>query len=432
MLKKVLFITYYWPPSGGIGVLRCLKISKYLRQFGWEPIIYTAKDAHYPSLDPSNESDVHSSQEIIKGPIWEPYNIYKFLLGLPKSTNVNNVLYVDNQRASLMHKISIIIRSNLFIPDARSRWVQPSLRVLENYLKENHVDAIFSCGPPHTNTRIATLLSQRSGIPWHADFQDPWTQVDYYSKLKLSGYAHRKHLRMEKEAFKVAKSMSIVSSNWKRDLEGIGAKNVHVIPWGFDPDDYPSKIETISPHHFTIAHTGLIGLDRRPNVLMQVLKDLCDESEEFNKNLRLILVGQIDKVIEDDIKKMNLQDHVLNSGETTREQALNYTLSSCVNLLLLNKSNAPGRIPGKLFEYLASRRPILCLGEQGDSSDIIQKCKAGVTLDYEDYTTIKDKISSLFEEYSSGILFHPVKSSIAEYSSIHNAKKISDILHSIT
>ena len=211
MKKRVLIITYYWPPSGGIGVLRCLKMAKYLRDFGWEPIIYTAKDAHYPRIDHSNDRDVPEGLEIIKQKIIEPYTFYKLLTGQKKDANVNNVFYTKEENLGYMHKLSVWIRSNFFIPDARSLWIKPSVKRLTKYIEENQVDAMLTCGPPHTNTRIATLLSKKTGTPWLMDFQDPWTQVDYYALLNLSKWGDRKHRRQEQEAFAQADKVTIVS-----------------------------------------------------------------------------------------------------------------------------------------------------------------------------------------------------------------------------
>jgi hypothetical protein len=156
--KRVLFITYYWPPAGGIGVLRCLKIVKYIRDFGWEPVVYTAKDAQYSVIDQSNDSHVPPGIEILKHPIIEPFNFYKMITGRKKDAPLLNVLNANEGKTGLMHDFSVWVRSNFFIPDARSLWINPSVKFLLKYLKENPVDAIFTDGPPHTNTMIANNI----------------------------------------------------------------------------------------------------------------------------------------------------------------------------------------------------------------------------------------------------------------------------------
>ena len=204
-MKKVLIITYYWPPEGGIGVLRCLKIAKYLRQHGWEPIIYTADKKDYDHKDESNFKDIPADLKIIKGKIWEPYGIYKLLRGKKRTEGMDNVFYVKEEKESFVKKIAIKIRGNFFIPDARAMWIRPSVKILNKYLQENKVDAMISNGPPHSNTRIATLLKKAHGIPWLADFQDPWTQVDYFQLFNLSKRAKRKHHKTGTRSFRASR-----------------------------------------------------------------------------------------------------------------------------------------------------------------------------------------------------------------------------------
>ena len=222
--KRVLIITYYWPPSGGITVLRCLKIAKYLRRYGWEPVIFTAENAHYPTIDRSNGRDVPAGVEVIRQKIWEPYALYKKFMGKPADENVNNVFYTDSAAGGWKHELAVWVRSNFFIPDARATWISGSVKRLTAYLSKHPVDAIFSDGPPHSNTRIATLVSKATGTPWLADFQDPWTQVDYYQLLNLTRWGRAKHERQEQEAFEQADKITIVSPTWKTELEAIGRR----------------------------------------------------------------------------------------------------------------------------------------------------------------------------------------------------------------
>lgn len=431
--KKVLIISYYWPPCGGIGVLRCLKISKYLRNFGWEPIIYTAKNAHYPNIDHSNEKDIAEGLTVLKQPIWEPYHLYKFFTGQKKDANVNNVFYVKEDGESPIHKLSVWIRSNFFIPDARARWIKPSVKYLKEYLEENPVDAIFSNGPPHSNTRIATLIKKELGIPWLADFQDPWSQVDYFKLLKLTSWGMKKHLKMEQEAFQYADKTTIVSPTWKGDLEDLGAHNVSVIPWGFDPDDY-ANLEDQVDSLMTLTHLGIMGYDRNPEVLLKVIAELGKELPDFSKLFRLKLVGQVDHSIKSLIEQLEVESMVDFVGSVDRGTALKMTKSSNILLLLLNQQdNAKGRIPGKLFEYLAVKRPILALGPaNSDVAHIISESQGGKSLEYDDFEGLKKHLSCLFEAYNSNKLAEPINTQIEQYSIIKLTERIASFLDQIT
>lgn len=430
--KKVLIISYYWPPCGGIGVLRCLKFAKFLSELGWEPIVYTAKDAHYPNIDHSNKKDIPANATILKGKIWEPYHIYKFLTRQKKDANINNVFYTKEKKAGVSHRFSVWVRSNFFIPDARAMWIAPSVKFLSNYLKDNPVDAIISDGPPHSNTRIATILKKETGIPWLADFQDPWSQVDYFKMLKLTSWGRRKHLRMEQEAFKYADRTTIVSPTWKKDLEAIGAKNVSVIYYGYDLDDY-NKIANTVDQNFTITHLGILGHDRNPSTLLKVIKEIGETNVGFKNDFRLQLVGQVDISVQEEIKKLGLEFCVQFMGSVDRQKALEIMSSSNILLLLLNQqSNAKGRIPGKIFEYFAVRRPVIVLGpNNSDSSDMVIETKSGVACEYEDKEQIKQILLSYYEQYKSGTLKNKVASNIEPYSVRKQVEKIDQLLKEI-
>jgi len=430
--KKVLIISYYWPPSGGIAVLRCLKWAKYLREYGWEPVVYTARDAHYPSLDPGNEKDVPEGMVVLRGKIIEPYALYKRFTGQDPNANVNNVFYVQDESPGWAHRFSVWVRSNFFIPDARAYWVGTSVRFLRNYLRQHPVDAILSDGPPHSNTRIATLLKQKTGIPWLADFQDPWTQVDYYQMLSLTKWADNKHHRLEQEAFRTADKITIVSPTWKRDLEKIGAQNVSVIPWGYDPDDFDG-LEAAPVPGFTFMHVGIMGHDRNPGTFFQVLRELGKENPELWNDLRLELVGQVDTSIQDRFTNEGLNEKVALPGSVPRERALALTAGSPVLLLLLNKQdNVKGRIPGKLFEYLAARRPILVLGPvDSDVARIVNETQSGQTCDYDDAPAIKNAILDLYKRFRTGKLKDPLKGNIEKYSVRHLTGQLAGYLDEI-
>jgi hypothetical protein len=429
--RRVLFITYYWPPAGGIGVLRCLKIVKYIREFGWEPIVYTVKDAQYPAFDFSNLSQVPDGIEVLKYPAFEPFNLYKKLTGKKKNEPLLNVLTSNSNKTNLLHDLAVWIRSNFFIPDARSFWIKPSVNYLTNYLEDNKIDAIFTDGPPHTNTMIGALLKEKLGIPWLADFQDPWTQVDYYQLLKLTSYADKKHKALEQMVFKHADSISIVSKTWKKDLETIGAKNVSILPWGYDEDDF-RDIEELS-EYFLISHIGLLGNDRNPTTFFEAVAELIAENAEFEKNIKIDIVGVVDVSVKEAVMKFNLISKINFLNQLSRIEAIKLMKRSQVLLLLLNKAeNAMGRIPGKLFEYLACKRPIVCLGPLNSDVEIILKeVNAGLNMEYEDKTKIKNTILSLYDQWDKGSL-HCNSIGIEKYSARNIAKEVAEILDYIS
>ncbi len=429
-MKKVLIITYYWPPSGGIGVLRCLKFAKYLRKFGWEPIIYAPLNAQYPYLDETNFKDIPENITIIKQPIREPFSAFKKISGRKKDESVNPV-YARGKRVGLIDDLAIWIRGNFFIPDARSLWIKPSVKYLSKYLKENPVDAILTDGPPHTNTVIGCRLSKELNIPWLADFQDPWTQVDYYKMFKISKWADKKHKRLEQETFKTAKKITIASPTWAKDLESIGAKDVSTIFWGYDEEDFSEQAPELDKE-FSIVHAGLLGYDRKPDTLFKVLKDLKEDISGFGDNLRLKFAGIVDFSVKEEMSKNGLIENFIELGNILRPKALDLTLKSQLLLLPLNiADNAKGRIPGKLFENLRSNRPILCLGPKGsDVEKIITSVSAGVSIEYDDYNSLKKFIDEKYHIFINNSS-NQTNKDISEYSVKNQVEKISIYLNSI-
>ena len=185
IMKRVLVITYYWPPVGGSGVQRWVKFAKYLPTEGWQPVIYTPKNPDLASIDESLLEDIPAEAEILKKNICEPYSIYRKLTGSKGQIKVE-ANPGNGGKGSFMKKISLWIRGNFFMPDPRCLWIRPSVRFLKKYLKEHPVDVIVSTGPPQSMHLIARKVSLATGIPWVADFRDPWTKIFYFKHLRLS------------------------------------------------------------------------------------------------------------------------------------------------------------------------------------------------------------------------------------------------------
>ena len=384
-MKKVLVITYSWPPAGGIGVLRCLKFVKYLRDFGWEPIVLTAENPSYQFIDHDNVKEIPDGIEIHKVPIFEPINAFKKITGRKKETPLQNITNNSEKKRSIIDKFGMWVRGNFFIPDARSAWIKPCLRYIDHYLENNHIDAILTDGPPHTNTVIGMRISQKHNIPWLADFQDPWTQVDYYSELYIGKRADKIHRALEQEVFQTAKKITIASPSWKKDLESIGGKNVDVIYYGFDETDF-AKFSVKEEDSFIIFHGGLLGQDRNPETFFSVLSDLINLHPVIGNKIKLKFAGEVDLTVVNSLKKHQLLEYTELMGMIPRKQVIKEYEKASLLLLPINKAdNAAGRIPGKLFEMLRTGKNILVLGpDDGDVKSIVEKEKRGCSFEYGD------------------------------------------------
>lgn len=419
-MKRVLIITYYWPPSGGSGVQRWLKMSKYLPEYGWQPVVYTAENAEYPVEDPSLEKDVCPEAEIIRRPITEPYNFYKKFLGIKKEQKVKTG-FIDEtgQQKGWKERLSVWIRGNCFIPDARCWWVKPSVKYLKAYLKEHPVDAVISTGPPHSMHLIAMKLKETLGLPWIADFRDPWTEIDYYNDLRLTKRSDRKHHRLEHEVLTKADKVVTVAPDGAKRLEKLGAKNVATIFNGFDRDD-DTKQATTLPKQFTVTYLGVLSKAQNPEKLWQAMGELAQTEPAFRDNLRINMIGQIDQSVIQSIKAQGLENNTGFSPYIPHDQVSAAHRRSTLLLLLLMPDEEPrakGLLTGKIFEYLASGRPILCIGpEDGDAAKILNETHAGTTVSFGDKDKMKEVMKSLYERYLENKLPDNTHTEVERYS----------------
>jgi glycosyltransferase involved in cell wall biosynthesis len=430
--RKVLIITYYWPPSGGAGVQRWLKFTKYLREYGWEPIIYTPENPEAPAQDFTLLNEIPEGIEKITTPIWEPYEFYKKLVGMKKGEKVNAGFLNEKKNPGLAEGFSTWVRGNFFIPDARKFWIKPSVKFLVNYLTQNPVDAIISTGPPHSMHLIALGVKKKLNIPWLADFRDPWTGIDFYHQLHLSWFADKKHKRLEKSVLAKADSVTTVSRNWSKDLELIYPRKVEVVTNGFDPEDFTYK----SPEpdkKFTLTHVGSLNKDRNPDFLWATLKEICAESTLFEKDLELKFIGKTDIAVFEQLEKQGLAAKATKIDYMPHKEVIAEAARSQVLMLLINNTpNMAGIIPGKLFEYLASNRPILCIAPvNGDSAKIIKESGAGEAIGFGDSVLLKKVILTMYAKYKKGEL-SVSGGAIQQFSRRKLTRSIAELLDSIT
>jgi len=429
---KVLIITYYWPPSGGAGVQRWLKFVKYLREFGWEPVIYTPLNAEYPVTDDTLRKDIPEEMEVIRTPIWEPYEFYKKITGKKSNVKINSGFLNHKRSPGLIEKFSVWARGNLFIPDARKFWIKPSVRFLTKYLQEHEVDAIVSTGPPHSMHLIALGIKQRLNTPWLADFRDPWTDIDYYKDMKISAYADKKHKSLELKTIKGCNAMVVVSSDMKVKYEQMGGTNVNLITNGFDSDDMDVK-DVVRDTKFSISHIGTLPPSLNLKGLWQVLADLSESLPNFKKNLEIKLIGKVDNSITDDISAYNLTNQFSEIEYVAHDRAALLMKQSAILLLAINKNspNAKGILTGKFFEYLASGRPIFAIGpSDGDLAKILEETEAGFISEYNDLDRIKKIILMLYEKYLGNDLKNSPKE-IEKYSRRNLTAELAGILNRI-
>ena len=399
-MKKVLIITYYWPPAGGSGVQRWLKFSKYLPENGWKPIIYTPENPSFQIQDKELSSEIHANTTVWKSPIWEPYSLRNKFFGY----NDNDNSGIIQKRNSIKNKMMNWIRGNLFIPDPKIYWVNSSVKFLIKSIQEEKIDYIVSTGPPHSMHLIALSLKRYfPNIKWIADFRDPWSELDLLDEFYLSKRSRKKHVKLEKEVITSADITLTVSETWAKSLKNLGASRVELITNGFDDINLSPK--EMRQDKFIIGHYGLLNHLRNPSNLWDILNSICKKDKVFHKKLEIRLAGNIDTEVFDEIKRYPyLKSQIVNLGYLSHKDVIKeYNKVDLFLLLIFNSNSGVGNYPGKIFEYFAIKRPILAFGpEKSDTKELISKTSSGF---YYDYNIIGDLEEDIMKIYNKEIEF---------------------------
>tara|TARA_R110002050_G_scaffold296426_1_gene456373 strand:+ start:18906 stop:20186 length:1281 start_codon:yes stop_codon:yes gene_type:complete len=405
--KKVLIITYYWPPAGGPGVQRWLKFVKYLPEFNIQPIVYIPENPNYPIVDDSLRDEVSNDVIILKQPIKEPYRVAG-VFSKKAAKTISKGIIPEQKKQSVVEKLMLYIRGNYFIPDARKSWVKPSVAFLSEYISKENIETIVTTGPPHSMHLIGSQLKKRLGVKWIADFRDPWTTIGYHKQLKLTVASKEKHKVLEAQVLNTADQIVVTSSVTKTEFQQITNKPIEVITNGYD---YEKAGSIALDSKFSIAHIGSLLSKRNPEVLWKVLSELVQEQADFTNDFQLTFVGSVSENVLNSIKKNNLSDYVNNVGYISHLESIKYQKKSQSLLLIeIDSEDTKCIIPGKLFEYIVSGRPILAMGpKDSDVEKIIKETNTGNYFNYDDYESLKKIILEYYKAFQNKTLqTHPV------------------------
>jgi hypothetical protein len=395
--KKVLIISYYWPPAGGVSVQRVLKFCKYLPDFNIQPYILTVKDGSYPTIDETLIKEIPENVDVFRSNSIEPFRVYNFLRG--KKGIAVPMVEAGIKNKNLIQRIAEFIRANIFIPDARVGWYFFAKGKAREIIEREKIDVIITTGPPHSSHLIGLYLKRKCDVKWIVDFRDPWVELfasNFLPRTKLTLLIDR---WFEDRVVRKADKIILVGMQLagRFNLEKFMSKT-EVITNGFDFQLDKSFGQNRNEKKFIIRYIGTFFSSQNIPAFWQALNELLSKEEGFKEKLVIEFIGKVDDEIKSEIEILGLSAYVTYRGFVTHSEAIELmTSADCLLLSIPNVENNEAILTGKLFEYVACKKPIVCFGPaNGDAADIIWSTDSGRVFDYNNDSNLLDFMSSIY------------------------------------
>jgi glycosyltransferase involved in cell wall biosynthesis len=416
-MNKVLIITYYWPPSGGAGVQRWFKFSKYLPEFGWDPVVLTVDPeyAAYPVTDQSFADDLPQSVKVHTTRATDYFSIYN-----TDKSKIPNAGFANNSDNTIRGKILRFVRGNFFLPDPRRGWNKYAIKKASELINAEGIKNIITTSPPHSTQLIGLKLKKKfPRVNWIADLRDPWTDIYYYHQFYPTLVSKAIDLNFEKQVLEKADKVITVGESLKKlfssKSEGLESKT-EVITNGYDEPDFKAVSVSRSPI-FTITYVGTLS-ENYP------VKGFIDAVSLFKNKYKIRFIGSVSQVHRELIKSRIPETSLEFISYVKHSSAIEYMLGTTVLLLIIpDHPSNKSIITGKLFEYLASEKPIICIGPtEGDAAAIIAETAHGMTFSYEDSKGISEYLTQISDIPAARI------GSAKQYSRLELTRKIIPLL----
>jgi len=428
-MNKLLFLTYFWPPSGKATLHWPLKIIKHLPEFNWKPSVLTTEESTISYKDESLLNEISPDLRVFKARSVEPFKLYKKFTGKKKDESLTESETVSSENKSLAHRLSIWIRFNFFIPDARVGWYFSAIPKGRKILEKVKFDMIVSLGPPHSTHLVGYRLSKIFKLPYVPVLIDPWVDIVYYKTAKRSKSSVRFDNYLEKKVLGHASQVIFVTKSTQEDYikkYPFLKEKSHVLYWGYneedfsqkDPDLAVQKIPDVNKNHDEeiITHAGNIFDYQNPKELWKRIRREIDTG----RKLKLKFIGTVSPLIKKEIEKNNLSEVTEYLGFLPYLKMIEELKKSSYLLVCATEKR---HVPGKLFEYLRAGKPILAFGDDNEEvKNIISEANAGMIFRYD------EDCKEFFEKAGS---FQTNQNVVKKYDRRLIAKDFAEILNRI-
>jgi len=427
--KKVLIITYYWPPGSGPGVQRFLKMSKFLPQLGWKPVVLTVKNGSYPSYDETLLEEIPDELSTYRTKTIEPFTIYNRLTG-GKGKKIGVGMIGMHHKKSLAKKISLYIRANYFFPDARKGWIPFAYKKALKIIRNEKIDVVVTTGPPHSSHIIGLKLKRKLGIPWLVDMRDPWVNNFFNMSLPRTNRTIRKEKKYEDLILSKADSVTTVSQGLRNEFADRNSKT-EVIYNGYDAEDIPEPSRN-KQSEFLLSYVGNLKPNQNIHALWEAISELKEEISDFSDYFRINLTGNLDEGIKEEFRQLNLLEMSRINPFVPHKEATRIMDRSGLLLFIVPQARSNKMIiTGKLFEYIATRSPVLPVGPtDGNAAAILRESNREDMIEYSDKEKIKELIVHYFNKWKEDgfVNFKHPASNTRNFSRFASTEKLAAIL----
>ncbi|MBZ0198371.1 MAG: glycosyltransferase [Ignavibacteriaceae bacterium] len=418
-MKRVLCITYYWPPSGKASLHLPLAIIKHLPNFGWQPSVLTVEEDKFSFKDESLFKYIDPQMDVIKSKAFEPFDLYRKFLGKEKDVQLIASETISKENKSLSHRISVWIRMNLFIPDARAGWYYPGVKEASEYIKKNKIDAVISIGPPHTAQLIGKKLCKKFNIPFIPIFIDPWTDIAYYKEQKRSALTKFIDNALEKSVISRASHIVFVTDTMRTDFVNkypFSRDKSSVLYWGYNEEDFKNLPQfDWNEDGKVLVHAGNIFDYQNPLNFWKLIKQKNNAGEK----IKIKFIGTASPAIKKSIEEIGLVSCTEYLGFLPYKEMLSRLLGADY---LMVCASEPRHVPGKLFECLRIGKPVIAFGDGNEEvKKIVADTGAGMLFHYD------DNGSKFFENLNS---FKTNLDAVKQFDRLALANNIAKILSS--
>lgn len=435
-MKSVLIVTYYFPPSGGPGVQRVLKFCTYLLHFGWRPIILTVKDADYPARDESLLTEIPADAVVYRTPILEPYALYRMFTGKKKGTPVDvNTIPKPGEKRSLKERLAEFVRATFFIPDARMGWIKSAVTEGQEIIRKHDVQAIYSSSPPYTCSVIARNLKRKTGLPWVAGFRDPWRGfLSAPKRWWLPDWIDR---RLERSVYRECDRMEVawrgIAKDFHEKYPHIDTQKVQHLPNGFDSADFPT-VEVIEKQVFTVTYTGSMYGKRNPETFFEAVSGLVKAGKIDPAKIQLKFIGRFGAEVRAMFDHPVLRDSIEVHDYMPHAASVRHLFQSEALLMVVDDFKGNEEIvPGKVYEYMGSGKPIITLAPEGAVTEVIEQTRSGRCARSQDIDAIADIFLDFYTQWENDTLGTDQKrEEIERYERREITRRLSELLDDVS